>query len=115
MIVSTERALFLREVLNKSYSTGPYYFGKILADLPFGIIICTIYCLILYFALELNLEEASKFFIFYLTVNFLYFAGTSYGLCLSIFIKDYELAMSLVPMTSFDLYFLIYKILLVLP
>ena len=99
-LVSTERPLFLREILNKSYSTGPYYFGKVLADLPFGIIICTIYSVILYFPLGLNLEYASKFFIFYLAVNFLYFAGTSYGLCLSIFIREYELALALIPITS---------------
>ena len=71
--------------------------------------------LILYFPLELNLEFASKFFIFYLTMNFMYFAGTSYGLCISIFIKNYELAVSLIPLTSLNFYFFYLTIFIVLP
>ena len=34
-LVSLERPLYLRESMNKSYSSGPYFLGKSIADLPF--------------------------------------------------------------------------------
>ena len=53
-IVSSERPLFLHEVLNKSYSAGPYFFGKCFADLPLGIIICSIYVFNLIFSIGIE-------------------------------------------------------------
>lgn len=59
-----------------------------------------------YFPLGLNLETTEKFFIFYLILNLTYFAAASYGYCISILIPNYELAVSIVPVTSFFLIFI---------
>ena len=60
-----------------------------------------------YFPLELNLESADKFFIFYLIMFLSYFVSSSYGFCLSALIANYEFAVSLVPITGIIIYLLL--------
>ena len=94
-----ERPLYLRERLNRSYTTGAYFWGKNLAEFPFHILFATIFVAIAYFGIGLNTDETYKFFVNLLIMNIGYFAGVSYAMCLSVFIPNYELAMALVPVT----------------
>ena len=56
--------------------------------------------LLSYFPLGFNLEDPSKFFIFYIILLLAYFVSSSYGLCLSTLIESYEFAVSMVPITG---------------
>ena len=67
----------------------------------------TITAVLAYFPLGLNLETTEKFFIFYLILNLTYFASASYGYCISILIPNYELAVSIVPVSSFYFYLIL--------
>jgi len=63
-LVSLERAVFIRERMSKSYTSSAYFCGRALSELPLFIIFPFLYGVIIYFALELNLDSAGKFFIF---------------------------------------------------
>ena len=60
---SVSRPLFMREKLNKTYSTGSYFWGKSLADLPFDFCYPLVTVSIIYFVVGLNQEYIEKFFI----------------------------------------------------
>jgi len=52
-VFSFERALFLREVQNKTYGVGSYFWGKGLAEFPFYFVYPPLTIVICYFALGL--------------------------------------------------------------
>ena len=60
--VSVEKPLFLREVLNRTYTVSAYYWGKTSSEMPFHIIYPILQVLIIYFLVGLNLEPVSRFF-----------------------------------------------------
>lgn len=76
--------MFIRERLNKSYSVSSYFLGKNFAELPFQIIIPIITICILYYSVGLNDYNIDKFLILNLIAILTYWAGTSYGLLLSV-------------------------------
>lgn len=94
---SVERPLFLRERLNKSYSVGPYFWGKNLAEFPFHLLYPILTIVITYFSIGLNDESAKYFFILCAAMICTFFYGTSYGLLISVIIPKMEVAMALVP------------------
>ena len=100
ILVSLERPLYLRESINRSYTAAPYFLGVSLADIPFQMIYMTLTGVLAYFPLGLNQEKPEKFFIFYLILNLTYFVATSYGYLISTLISNYELAVSVLPITS---------------
>ena len=69
-LVSLERAVFIRERMSKSYTSSAYFCGRALSEVPLFIIFPFLYGVIIYFALEFNLFNAGKFFIFGKHVNF---------------------------------------------
>lgn len=81
---------------------GSYFWGKSLAELPFQLIYPIVAVSIVYFAVGLN-EEANRYFILCLICILVYWAGTSYGLFLSVVIPKFELAMALVPIVLIPL------------
>ena len=108
-----EKPLFLREVLNRTYSVSAYFWGKSASDMPFHLLYPILSVVITYFIVGLNTEPISRFFVLskiflinYLLSNFLivgigevcFFTGVSYGLLLSVLFPKAEMAMSLVPM-----------------
>lgn len=94
---SIERPLFLRERLNKSYSVGPYFWGKNLAEFPFHVLYPILTIVITYFSIGLNDSSAKYFFILNAAMICTFFYGTSYGLMISVIIPKMEVAMALVP------------------
>ena len=56
-----ERALFLRERLNKSYSVAAYFWGRSFAEFPFHIALPILTTSILYYAIGLN-SSVERFF-----------------------------------------------------
>jgi len=94
---SLERAVFIRERMSKSYTSSAYFCGRALSELPLFIIFPFLYGVIIYFALELNLDSAGKFFIFVALHMLGWWAGSGYGLFLSTIFPTLEIALALVP------------------
>lgn len=94
---SAERPLFLREILNKSYSVGPYFWGKNLAEFPFHLLYPVLSIVITYYSVGLNNMKSSYFFVLNAAMICTFFFGTSYGLLISVIISKMELSMALVP------------------
>lgn len=61
LIFPDERPVFLREVNNNMYSVSPYFFAKVVAELPPSIITPVIYGSIVYFAIGLSTQHAYTF------------------------------------------------------
>ncbi|MFS8159676.1 MAG: ABC transporter permease [Candidatus Roizmanbacteria bacterium] len=59
-----ERPVFLREVNNNMYKVSPYFFARILCELPMAIIVPTIFGSMTYFAIGFNTVYVWKFFMF---------------------------------------------------
>lgn len=71
-IVPEERAVFMREQASSLYDVAPYFFSKILAELPFSLINPILFTLMTYWLVGFNTTDCSKFFIFSkpLLINF---------------------------------------------
>lgn len=54
---SSERPLFLRERQSDTYSTGPYYWGRSLAEFPFIFLYPILTVSIVYFSVGLSSDE----------------------------------------------------------
>ena len=108
-----EKPLFLREVLNKTYTVSAYFWGKSTCDMPFDLLYPFLSVVITYFLVGLNETSITKFFTLSKTyfrfhlLNYIlivgigevcFFAAVSYGLLLSVIFPKAEMAMSLVPM-----------------
>lgn len=59
----------MREQASSLYDVGPYYFGKVLAELPLSILDPIVFSVIMYWAVGLNNSDASKFVIFCKVLN----------------------------------------------
>ena len=77
-IVSSEKPLFLREVLNRTYSVSAYYWGKTSSEFPFHVLYPIIQISIIYFLVGLSLDPYDKFFVLskYLKIHsFMFYSG----------------------------------------
>lgn len=70
---SMERALFLRERLNKSYSVAAYFWGRSFAEFPFHVALPILTTSILYYAIGLNPSVERFFMLSIIIVKFLDF------------------------------------------
>lgn len=61
LIFPDERPVFLREVNNNMYSVSPYFFAKVVSELPPSILTPVIYGSIVYFSIGLSTEHAYTF------------------------------------------------------
>jgi hypothetical protein len=58
LIFPEERPCFLREVMNNMYSASPYFWGKVVSELPFSLMQPIIFGSIVYFTMGLNTSDA---------------------------------------------------------
>lgn len=75
----TDRAIYAREHRNGMYSTSAYYVGKVIQDVPIGIIVNAGFVAIVYLLVGLQLTLV-KFLIFYAVCSLVMLNG--YALCL---------------------------------
>ncbi|KAL4474979.1 hypothetical protein ABPG74_001675 [Tetrahymena malaccensis] len=79
LVFPSERAVFLREENAKLYSVTPYFFGKFIVDMFPSAIFPFISCLVLYWMVGLNDDNAGKVFFFILISCFSGLTGLSIG------------------------------------
>jgi len=96
LIFPDERPVFLREVNNNMYGVGPYFWAKIISELPFSIMTPCIFGAIVYFACAMN-PGADHFLMFLLILTLIYNASSGYSLIISALFSDKQLAVTLTP------------------
>jgi len=96
LIFPDERPVFLREVNNNMYNVGPYFWAKVISELPFSILTPCIFGAIVYFTVALN-PGAGHFLMFLLTLILIYNASSGYSLIISASFSDKQLAVTLTP------------------
>jgi ABC-type multidrug transport system permease subunit len=97
LIFPDERPVFLREVNNNMYKVGPYFWAKISSELPFSIMMPSIFGCIVYFCVGLNTENAGCFFVYLLTLILIYNAASGYSLIISAIFSNKQVAVTLTP------------------
>lgn len=96
MIFPDERPVFLREVNNNMYKCSPYFWAKVISEMPFSIMMPTIFGCIVYFSVGLD-PLAGRFFMFLLILILIYNASSGYSLVISCTFSDKQLAVTLTP------------------
>lgn len=96
LIFPDERPVFLREVGNNMYNTGPYFWAKVISELPFSIMTPTIFGCIVYWFIGFN-PNFSAFLTFLLTLILIYNASSGYSLIISASFSDKQMAVTLTP------------------
>lgn len=96
LIFPDERPVFLREVNNNMYKVGPYFWAKVSSELPFSILMPSVFGCITYFAVGLN-NTAGHFFLFLLTLILIYNAASGYSLIISAIFSNKQVAVTLTP------------------
>lgn len=96
LIFPDERPIFLREVNNNMYSASPYFWAKIISELPFSILTPAIFAVIVYYPYGLN--PMFEFFVNFVVILILvYNASTGYALLISCSIANKQIAVTLTP------------------
>ena len=96
LIFPDERPVFLREVNNNMYKVGPYFWAKVSSELPFSILMPSVFGCIVYFTVGLN-PTAGHFFTFLLTLILIYNASSGYSLIISSSFSNKQVAVTLTP------------------
>ena len=96
-VFSLERPLFLRERSNQTYAVSSYFWGKSLAEFPFQLLYPIISVIVCYWACGMNSYDSSKSGFQILNQMLTYWAGSAYGLMMSVFIQKVEVATALTP------------------
>lgn len=96
LIFPEERPVFLREVNNNMYEVGPYFWSKIISELPISIGTPILFGCITYYSIGLNPDPA-VFFMFLLTLTLSYNTASGYSLLISASFSNKELAVAVVP------------------
>ena len=96
LIFPDERPVFLREVNNNMYNTSPYFWAKIISELPFSILTPVIFGVIVYYAIGYN-PDADNFLVFLTILVLIYNASSGYSLIISASFSDKQLAVTLTP------------------
>lgn len=96
LIFPDERPVFLREVNNNMYGSSPYFWAKVISELPFSIMTPVIFGSIVYYLIGFN--PAFENFVFFLIILILiYNASSGYSLIISASFSDKQLAVTLTP------------------
>ena len=74
-----ERQLFLKDYKEGVYGTNSFYLAKVVSELPAQIIFTIVSVIVIYFAVDFNRHDASKFFIFLSVYFLIHLAGCLYG------------------------------------
>jgi hypothetical protein len=96
LIFPDERPVFLREVNNNMYRCTPYFWAKVLSELPFSIITPTVFGLIVYYTVGLA-PDALTLIRFIILLILTYNASSGYSLIISAAFSDKQLAVTLTP------------------
>lgn len=96
LIFPDERPVFLREVNNNMYRCSPYFWAKVISELPFSIITPTIFGCITYYTIGF-LPDFTHFLRFLLILILAYNASSGYSLIISASFSDKQLAVTLTP------------------
>ena len=96
LIFPDERPVFLREVNNNMYKVSPYFWAKVISELPFSIMTPTIFGCIVYYAIGYT-DGADHFLTFLLILILIYNASSGYSLIISATFSDKQLAVTLTP------------------
>ena len=92
------------------YDPSSYFLSKVLSEIPTTVILSSIFCVIVYWSIQLNTAHWYNFFIFWLVLTLSNLATSSYALCMGVSIPDKQLAVGftpilLVPMSLFTGFF----------
>ena len=93
LIFPDERPVFLREVNNNMYKTAPYFWAKIISELPFSILTPALFGVIVYYAIGYN-PDAEHFLVFLGILILVYNASSGYSLIISASFSDKQLAVT---------------------
>ena len=74
-----ERPIMIKDYKEGLYGIIPYFFSKLVAELPVVFMFSLIYSLLCYFATDLNLESADKYFSFFGILFITHLCGMSIG------------------------------------
>ncbi|KAJ3025449.1 UNVERIFIED_CONTAM: ATP-binding cassette sub- G member 1 [Siphonaria sp. JEL0065] len=96
-IFGEEKAVFSREFGAGYYGLPPYFFSKILVELPFQILFPWVFSLIVYWFVGLQ-NAADKYFLFLVFVVFSSCAGFSLGIAIASMFESLEAALGAAPM-----------------
>lgn len=96
LIFPDERPVFLREVNNNMYRCGPYFWAKVISELPFSIVTPSLFGVIVYYAVNLN-PSFTRFLTFLVILILAYNASSGYSLIISASFSDKQLAVTLTP------------------
>ena len=96
LIFPDERPVFLREVNNNMYRCSPYFWAKVISEMPFSIITPSVFGCITYYSVGL-IPDFSHFVTFLLTLILAYNASSGYSLIISASFSDKQLAVTLTP------------------
>lgn len=96
LIFPDERPVFLREVNNNMYRCTPYFWAKVLSELPFSIITPTVFGMIVYYTVGLA-PDALTLIRFIILLILTYNASSGYSLIISAAFSDKQLAVTLTP------------------
>ncbi|OMJ96370.1 hypothetical protein SteCoe_121 [Stentor coeruleus] len=83
-----ERPTFVKDYKEGLYGVTPFLLVKLLTDLPFQIITTFIYVVMIYFALNFNLNSSEQFFVFYGLMLLMHLCGSGYGNFAGVFFPD---------------------------
>ena len=96
MVFQLERPIFLREQFNQLYGVIPYYFAKLITEIPVLILTPLIYSSMIYFAVGLE-RSPDQFFMFYLIMLLVVFSANSFGYLISSMFNGHEIAVMFSP------------------
>ena len=96
LIFPDERPVFLREVNNNMYNVSPYFWSKVISELPFAIVTPVIYGCIIYYEIGYN-PAFDNFMVFLVILVLIYNASSGYSLIISASFSDKQLAVTLTP------------------
>jgi hypothetical protein len=96
LIFPDERPVFLREVNNNMYRCSPYFWAKIISELPFSIITPSLFGCIVYYSVGLA-PDFINFLRFLVILVLAYNASSGYSLIISASFSDKQLAVTLTP------------------
>ena len=97
-----ERAVLIREQASSLYDIVPYFFGKVIGEIPFSLSSPIILILMVYWVVPFA-NSASAFFILLACLIVAYQTGSSYALLLGVFMTDRESLINIAPLLNVPL------------
>jgi len=97
LIFPDERPVFLREVNNNMYYASPYFWAKIITELPANLLTPVIFGCITYYGIGFSTDQWYRFPLFLCIIILIYNAASGYSLMISCVISDKQLAVTLTP------------------